>query len=81
MKMTRKKISNADLTWMVHEELKQFNGHPQHVIPIAIVPEAEGKRDWKVVTNRAVQVKRPLWARRVRSIEKRLRKEFVLAAD
>jgi hypothetical protein len=79
--MTRKKISSADLIWVVHERLQQFDDHPRNGISIAIVPETENKRQWKVVTSRSVKMKRPLWARRIQSIETRLRKEFVLTAD
>lgn len=81
MRMTRKKISSTDLIWLFHEKLKQFNDHPLHGISIAIVPETEDKGDWRVVTTQNVKMKRPLWAGRVQSIEKRLRKEFFLIAD
>ena len=81
MKMARKTISNSDLVWMIHEKLNQFADHPQHGISIAIVPASENKREWRVVTSRTIQMKRPLWTRRVQAIEKQLRKEFVLSAD
>ena len=77
--MARKKISSPDLIWLFHEKLKDFDDYPLHGISIAIVPEDKG--EWRAVTTRNVQTKRPLWAGRVQTVEKRLRKEFSLIAD
>ena len=77
--MARKRISSTDLIWQFHQKLREFDDYPLHGISVAIVPENKG--EWKAVTTRNVMTKRPLWAGRVQSIEKRLRKEFFLIAD
>ncbi len=38
--MTKLKIANADLVWMLHEELRAFGNFPLHGISIAIVSTA-----------------------------------------
>jgi hypothetical protein len=77
--MAKKMISSTDLIWQFHQELSQFDDYPLHGISVAVVPE--NKDEWRAVTTRNVVTKRPLWAGRLRSIEKRLRKEFFLIPD
>lgn len=77
--MARKKISSTDLIWQFHEKLKEFDDHPLHGISVAIVPEDEG--EWRAVTTQNVMKRRPVWAGRIQSIEKRLRREYSLIGD
>jgi hypothetical protein len=74
--MAKKKISSADLIWIFHERLQSFPDCPLHGISIAIVP-MPGAR-WAALTTRNVQVRRPLWAKRVAKIEVELRNAYIL---
>ena len=74
--MAKTKISNADLVWLFHEELRAFDDFPQHGITIAIVPATDA--GWRALTPRYVQARRPLWAGRVEAIQKRLQKTYTL---
>ena len=78
--MARKRISGTDLIWMFHEELKEFGDYPLQGISLAILPQNKG--EWTAVRPRNVRVRRAaLWAARIDAIEKRLRKQYILAAD
>jgi hypothetical protein len=74
--MAKTKISNTDLVGRFHEELQAFDDYPLHGIPIAIVPSAAA--GWRALTPRNVQQHRPLWARRVEVIQKRLQKVYAV---
>ncbi len=77
--MARKRISSTDLIWEFHQKLAEFNDYPLHGISVAVVPDNKG--EWRAITMRNVATKRPPWAGRLQSIEKRLRKEFLLIVD
>lgn len=75
--MAKTKISNADLLWIITEEMKAFDDFPLHGIAIAVVPTADG--GWQALTQYRVRASRILWAARVEAIQKRLQKSYTLA--
>ena len=77
--MARKRISNSDLIWMIHERLKEYDDNPLHGISLAIVRGDHG--DWRVVTQRKMPKREPALATRISRIEKQLRQQYSLAAS
>jgi hypothetical protein len=76
--MAKTKISNADLVWVITEELKAFDDFPLQGIPIAIVPTAGA--GWQALTSRNVHARRAHWASRVQAIQNRLQKKYTVVA-
>jgi hypothetical protein len=77
--MARKRISSSNLIWMFHERLKEYEDHPFNGISLAIVPGING--EWTVVTQARVPKREPDLVSRIRKIEKKLRQEYMLAAE
>ena len=77
--MAAKAISSSDLTWMIHEKLKEYGDHPFHGIRLAIIHGGNG--DWEVITQRKLPNRKPDMATRISAIEKQLRKQYRLAAE
>ena len=77
--MARTKISSTDLIWIFHQKMAVFEDCPHYKISIAIVPTPNA--GWKALTTRSVQVRRPLWARRIEAIQNELREVYQLAND
>jgi hypothetical protein len=77
--MATEKISISDLTWMIHEKLKEYGDYPHYGIALAVVRAGDG--DWKVITDRKMLKRKPDIADRINSIEKQLRKRYRLAAE
>ena len=75
--MAKARISNADLIWIIHEKLREFEDDPKLGIAIAVV--AESKSKWRSLVPQSVHARRPLWAERVDAIEKKLQKRYILA--
>jgi hypothetical protein len=77
--MARKRISSSDLIWILHERLKEYDDHPFHGVSLAVVPESNG--DWTVVTQSRLPKRDPDLKVRLRSLERKLRQEYRLAAE
>jgi hypothetical protein len=74
--MAKKAVSNADLVWLFHEKLKEFDGCPESGLSIAIVPAPDV--GWTALMDPRQQNKHSLCARRVRAIQKQFREMYVL---
>ena len=77
--MARKKILSSDLIWMFHEKLKEYDDHPFHGVPLAIVRGGNGS--WSVVSPQRVPKREPDMKTRISAIEKQLQKLYTLAAE
>lgn len=77
--MARKRISSSDLVWMFHERLKEYDDHPFHGVPLAVIPGSKG--DWTVAMPRRLPKREPDMKVRIGKIEKKLRQEYMLTAD
>lgn len=75
----RKRISSADLIWMFHEKLKEYDDHPFSGVALAVIPDGNG--DWTVAMQRRVPKRKPDMATRITAIEKQLQKQYTLAAE
>jgi hypothetical protein len=75
--MAQIRISSTDLIWVFREKLASFN-ECAPTVSIAIVPSGDG---WTAVTNAWARSRHPLCAKRIKQIQKQLRKTYVLAAD
>jgi hypothetical protein len=75
--MTRTRISSIELTALFVERLKQVSVG----FLIAIVPSAVNESGWSAVMNSGQRTCHPLCARRIKAIEKQLRRNYVLAED
>jgi hypothetical protein len=78
--MAKTRISSTDLTALIAERLKQFSECPDG-FQIAIVPGGANESGWSVVMNSGKRLRHPLCVRRVETIEKQLRRIYVLAKD
>jgi hypothetical protein len=74
--MAKKAISSTDLIWLFHERLREFHDCPQSGLSIAIVPAPDV--GWTVLINLRQQTKHPVYARRVRAIQKQFRGMYAL---
>ena len=77
--MAKKRISSSDLVWMFHEGLRAYNDHTYHGISLAIIRGEKG--DWTVVTQRKLPKREPDMKVRIGKIEKKLRRQYSLAAE
>jgi hypothetical protein len=74
--MAKKRISSVDLTWLIHEQLRDVGGFPS--ISLAVV--ADSKVGWRaVVAKRSQRFVSPEINRRLVALQKRLRLEYELA--
>jgi hypothetical protein len=78
--MTRTRISSIELTALFVERLKQVSVCPDGFL-IAIVPSAVDESGWSAVMNSGQRTRHPLCARRIKAIEKQLRRNYVLVED
>jgi hypothetical protein len=74
--MAKKRVSNADLNWMIFERLREEFGS-QRPVSVAIVHAP--KLGWRAILSRRGSNKDT--ARKLRSIENELRASFSLAGD
>jgi hypothetical protein len=75
--MAKKRISSADLSWLILEELKTEGDGPSY-ITLAVV--ADPKDGWRAVVGRRSQRSiSPEGARRLAAVQKRLRLVYELA--
>jgi hypothetical protein len=78
--MPKTSISSTDLTALFMERLMRFSECPDGIL-IAIVPGgAKGSR-WSVVMNAGQRKRHPRCVRRIQTMEKQLRRIYVLAKD
>jgi hypothetical protein len=68
-------MASADLIWIFHEELKEFEDCPNSM-SIAIVPMSDV--GWKALISPNQRAKHPRCARRVEALQKQLREMYVL---
>jgi hypothetical protein len=78
--MPRTPISSTDLTALFTERLMQFSECPDGIL-IAIVPSGARGSSWSVVTNAGQRKRHPRCVRRIQTMEKQLRRIYVLAKD
>jgi hypothetical protein len=74
--MAKNAISSTDLIWLFHERLRESHDYPQSGISIAIVPAPNV--GWTVLIDPRQQTKHPIFARRVRAIQKQFREKYAL---
>jgi len=73
--MAKKPISSVDLTWLIHEQLRDVGGFPS--ISLAVV--ADSKVGWRaVVAKRSQSFVSPEINRRLVALQNRLRLEYEL---
>ena len=77
--MSKTKVSSTDLIWIFHEKLQTFDDHPQHGLPIAVVPMPDG--GWRALSTHHIRKRRRPWAERIEAIEKQLQKTYVLTTN
>ena len=70
--MRKKRISNAELSWLVQEELG-ING--QSRVTLAVVPDP--KRGWRIIVSKRSELLPPIKSR-LDAIEGKLRKVYAL---
>ena len=78
--MNRIKISSPDLTALLTERLRTFPECPDGLL-IAVVPGDTSESGWSAVMNSKQRKRHPRCAKRIQTIEKQLRKSYVLAED
>lgn len=72
----RTAISSTELIWRFHERLSELHRGQAPGFPLAVVPLANDS--WTVVMNTRRQARSPVFARRVRELEKQFRKVYAL---
>jgi hypothetical protein len=74
--MVKKQISSSDLSWLIHEHMRESNAYTEG-ITLAIIPDPH--RGWRVILDRSSQ-KRMTGTRskRLAAIEKNLRATYSL---
>jgi hypothetical protein len=73
----KKKVSNAELTYIFSERLKEVGGCSPR-ISIAIVPT---QKSWKAVSNGWAEFKNPGCSARIERLQEQLREIYTLAKD
>ena len=78
----RTTASGADLVWMIHERLLSFKDFPRTgEVALAVVPTSQ-RREWTVVLggrgNRGKILRSPIWKKRIKRIEAKLKFVYCL---
>ena len=77
--MRKKRVSSAELTWMIFERTREESGMYETPVSVAVIPDAE--LGWRIIQKDRRRTVTPAAARRLRSIENELRSEYDLLGD